>query len=433
MKESSKNLFDQSNALISEEIHEVISYRPHWIVRKGNTLFFVILLLLLGLTWLIRYPDKIITPSRLVAVNPPKLVVAKITGKIDEIFVTNEQWVKKDQPIAHLESIANFKEVKLLGKWLDSSLIAIQANHYDFLITHPFPELTQLGEIQTSCEQFKKELAFTKQTLTNGYYQRKKGALQKDLQYLAKLRSNAVDQKELEIQDQSLDKKEYDVYEKLAKEKVIAPLELNQYKSKLIVREQHLKQMNAQLTNADISSHEKRKEILDLDKQITDQHQQFYSSVLNLKSEVEKWMQQYILTAPEEGKLLFTFNLQENESVSSGQGLFYVQPVKTHYYCEAMAGQERFGKLKTGQKVLLKVSSYPDQEFGYLAGTVNYISSITNRNDSFLVKINLDNGLVTNFNKTIFFRNGLNANAEIITANRRLIDRLLGQLKDLIK
>jgi hypothetical protein len=38
-------------------------------------------------------------------------------------------------------------------------------------------------------------------------------------------------------------------------------------------------------------------------------------------------------------------------------------------------------------------------------------------------------GLKANYNKEIFFRNNLSAQAEIITDDRKLFDRFLGQLK----
>jgi HlyD family secretion protein len=45
--------------------------------------------------------------------------------------------------------------------------------------------------------------------------------------------------------------------------------------------------------------------------------------------------------------------------------------------------------------------------------------------------VNLPKGLKTNYDKTIFFRNNLSAQAEIITDNRKLFDRLAGQLKQI--
>lgn len=419
--------------LISEEVQDIISYRPHWIVRKGNTVFLLVLLLLLALTWVIQYPDKIVAPSRLVALNPPKLVAAKTEGKIIRLFVIDEQTIKKGEQLAHLESTANYGEVSQLQQWIEQAIIAMQEKELNWLNQRPLPILSRLGELQGVYQQFQNELEITRQTLPSGYYQRKKNALQKDLDYLASLRSNTNQQKELIAENKSLDQAELEAYEKLAKEKIIAPMELNRYKEKLLTKEQSLKQANAQVTNTDISSHGKRKEILDLDKLVADQQQQFYSSLLELKSETEKWLQRYVLVAPEDGKVVFVSTLRENELVSNGQGLFYVQPGEINYYAELMAGQRGFGKVQKGQKVILKAESYPATEFGYLTGTVSHISLLPGRNDSFLVKVSLPQRLITNYGQSIFFRNNSAATAEIITDNRRLFDRLVGQLKAIFR
>ncbi len=414
-------------------VQDVISYRPHWIVRKGNTIFFLVVLLLLALTVIIKYPDIINSSARLMTLNPPKLVIAKVEGKLEKLFVANEQEVDKGMHLACIESTADYKEVMRLQNWVDQTITITQGNEYDYLLSNRFPSLTGLGELQTQYQQFQNQLEITKQTLARGYYQQKKRTLQKDLQYLATLKKNTAQQKQLQEQDQRLQQKEYEAYESLAKDKVIAPLELNQYKSKLITKEQNLEQLNAQITNSDISSLAKQKEIMDLQKQVTDQQQQFHSALLELKSGIEKWVQQYVLVAPENGKLLFASSLQENEWVSNGQGLFYIQPKQTKFYVEMMAGQKGVGKIKPGQKVMIKVEGYPSNEFGYLTATVNYISNIPSRTDSFLLKAELPKGLQTNYGKTIFFRNGLAAQAEIITDDRKLFDRLAGQLKEIWK
>ena len=255
--------------------------------------------------------------------------------------------------------------------------------------------------------------------------------MEKDVQYLTSLKTNTKDQKQLLEQDQQLQQKEYNAYEILAKDKVIAPLELNQYKSKLIAKNQSLQQMDAQITNSDMNKHEKEKELLDLQKTIMDEEQKFHSALLDLKSQVESWMQQYVLIAPENGNILFISSLQENEWINNNQTLFYIQPNQTQFYAEIMIGQRGFGKIRKGQKVMIKADSYPSEEFGYLKGIVNYISAIPNNRDSFLVKVNLSNGLQTNYNHKIFFRNNLSAQAEIITDNRKLFDRLAGQLRQI--
>ena len=421
----------QQHELISDEIQEVISYRPHWIIRKGNAIFFLLLVLLLSLTWFIKYPDIVNTSARLLAINPPKLVNSKTEGRLMKLFVVNEQQVIKNQHLGYMESTADYNQVIKLQNWIDKTIISIQANAYENLNSNPLPQLTDLGELQSGYQGFQNEFLQTKQTLASGYYQKKRNALEKDLQYLSSLKNDTYQQQQLSKEDRQLLEKEYNAYEQLAKEKIIAPLELNQYKSKLIAKEQNLKQINTQITNSDISSHSKQKELLDLQKALTDQQQKFHSALFDLKSEVEKWIQQYVLAASEDGKVLFVTSLQENELISSGQGLFYIEPMQTKFYTELMASQKGLGKIKAGQKVMIKVESYPSSEFGYLTGIVSHISSIPNRRDSFTVKVDLLKGLKTNYDKEIFFRNNLSAQAEIITDDRRLLDRFLGQLKQL--
>ena len=429
MEEKSISLPQYRNELVSDEIQEVIGYRPHWIIRKGNILFLLIILFLLSLTWFIRYPDIINGSARLVALDPPKLITSKVEGKLLKLFVANEQLVQKGQHLGYMESTAEYKEVITLQRWVDTIIRSTENNNDDILVSYPLPELPDLGELQTNYQSFQDELAETRQTLTTGYYEKKKLSLEKDLDYLSDLKSNSLQQQQLLRKDKQLQDTEYKAYESLAKDKVIAPLELNQYKSKVIAKEQSLEQLNVQITNNDISSHGKEKELLDLKKQVIDEQQKFHSALLELKSEIEKWIQQYVLTAPEEGKILFVSSLQENEMISDGQDLFYVQPQQSQFYAELMAGQKGLGKIKLGQKVMIKVESYPSEEFGYINGEVNYISNLPNRSDSFLINVNLPKGLQTNYGRKIFFRNDLSAQAEIVTDNRKLFDRLMGQLK----
>lgn len=418
--------------LLTDEVQEVISYRPHFIVRWGNSIFLLIILLLLALTWVIKYPDTINASAKLEAINPPIFITARVEGKLLKLFVTDGQQVIKGQPLGYMESTADYNNVILLQNWIDSIVSGLQNSHIELIQKKPLPELSRLGELQTVYQEFQNTLELTKQTMAGGYYQRKQNALQQDLNYLASLKTNSQQQKELIEQDKQLDAKELDAYETLAKDKVIAPLELNQYKSKLIAKEQSLKQVNSQMTSTDISRHGKKKEILDLQKQVADLKQQFYSSLLSLKSSIEKWIQQYVLTAPEDGRAFFLSALQENKLIANGEGLFYIQPPQTSFYAELMTGQKGFGKIKKGQPVIIKVESYPAREFGYLKGFVSYISTIPRSRDSFVVRVELLNGLKTNYGRDIFFRNGLVADAEIITDNRRLSDRLIGRLKEII-
>jgi len=332
-----------------------------------------------------------------------------------------------------LQSTALHSQVLQLQSWINNIEPYIIKDSLEILLTKPLPIFNQLGEIQPPYQDFQNTLKETLQILANGYYQQKKQALLGDELFLKSIQDNARQQQELLKQDYELQQFEYKANETLAKDKVIAPIELNQNKSKVIGKEQGLQQIAAQLINDNIALHNKKKEVLELQKYITDQQQKFHSELFNLKSKIQAWVQQYVIIAPEDGKVLFTSFLQENLLLSAGQELFYVQPKESNYYGQLLVSQTGLGKIKTGQKVLVRVESYPSNEFGYIIGTVNYISNIPTARDSFLIKVDLPTGLKTNYNKTIFFRNNLSAQAEVITDNRRLFDRFLGELRNITR
>lgn len=173
MEEKSISLPQYRNELVSDEIQEVIGYRPHWIIRKGNILFLLIILFLLSLTWFIRYPDIINGSARLVALDPPKLITSKVEGKLLKLFVANEQLVQKGQHLGYMESTAEYKEVITLQRWVDTIIRSTENNNDDILVSYPLPELPDLGELQTNYQSFQDELAETRQTLTTGYYEKK--------------------------------------------------------------------------------------------------------------------------------------------------------------------------------------------------------------------------------------------------------------------
>lgn len=416
-----------------EAVQEIISYRPHWMIRRGNVIFFSVILLLLALTLFIQYPDVVTGSARLVALNAPKTVAAHKEGKLIAIPVSSQQRVTKRQHLAYIESTADYKEVLGMNQWVTAAIERTRRGSFENLATTTLPSYYNLGELQTTYQSFGHEWGESKQFFGSGYYQKKKLSLQQDLAFNARLKANINQQQALTKQEQGLQKTEYDAYDSLAKEKLVAPMELNKYKSGLLGKEQTLAQTAAQLINNDVAAHSKQKELLDLQKQVLDQQQKLLTALLLLKSEAEKWMHQYVVIAPEDGTVFFITTIQPNEQVTAGQELFYIQPGASTYYAQLMAGQSGLGKVAEGQAVRLKVESYPSEEYGYVKGIVTSIASFPNRRDSFLVKVDLPNGLKTAYNKEIFFRNNLLARAEIITDDRKLFDRFFDPLKKLWK
>ena len=119
----------------------------------------------------------------------------------------------------------------------------------------------------------------------------------------------------------------------------------------------------------------------------------------------------------------FSSILQEKQLLSANQEIFFIAPASSQFFGTVKIPQMSFGKIKTGQKVLIKFNGYPFQEFGSVDGVIAEISEVPAKDSTFLAKINLPNGLKTNFNKQLTYKIGMNATAEIITEDLRLIER----------
>lgn len=110
--------------------------------------------------------------------------------------------------------------------------------------------------------------------------------------------------------------------------------------------------------------------------------------------------------------------------VKAGQELLYILPEGSGFHGEMNIGQFNFGKVKTGQEVIVKLRSYPFEEYGTVKGQITSISEVA-KDSTYFIRVQFPNGLKTSAQKDIPFRHGMTASGEIITEDRRLIERFL--------
>ncbi|HNJ58714.1 MAG TPA: HlyD family efflux transporter periplasmic adaptor subunit, partial [Chitinophagaceae bacterium] len=183
-----------------------------------------------------------------------------------------------------------------------------------------------------------------------------------------------------------------------------------------------LPQINASIINNESQQNDKRKEIAELDNQIAVQKSIFMQALQTFKSEIQAWEYKYVIKAPVAGSVAFTGFYQENQEIKNGQSLFVVQPANTQYFVEAQILQYNFGKVKTGQQVLLKFPAYPYEQYGSVTGKIDFISTIPT-DSGYLAKIVLPDGLISNYKKPLQYHTGLKAQADIVTEDMRLLER----------
>ena len=423
---------DEADRIYSQEVREIISTRPAWIVRHGIALFFVIIGLLCTLSFFIQYPDIVKAPVRIVGNSLPKQVLSKADGKLVVSYANENNQVKEGMLLGIIQSSADYKQVLLLEQWIERQLQKQERSaNARFNRLETLPVLNALGDIQKNYQDLQLQIYQLGLSMPKGYFEQKKQTIAKELSSIEALNQNAQQQKQLIEQDLQMQQQLLTINEGLVKEKVIAKLDLNKDKSVVIAKQQQLVQVDANTINQNSSSIAKQKELIELAKTTNDIQQSFITALLNTKTAITEWKNRYMIIATETGKLQLASYFQTNSWIKSGQELFYIIPAQPSYFAEVLASQQNFGKIKQGQEVHIALNSYQRNEFGVLKGTIENIPSVPYRDSAFLIRVQLPNGLITNYNKPIVFTNNLSGVADIITEDATLSERLLYQWRGL--
>jgi multidrug resistance efflux pump len=428
MPEQITNNEEANIKLLSSEVREIISQKPGWLVSNGNILFLAILVALITTTFFIEYPDVVNSKAKFTTINSPKELIAKQSGKLVKLIATEGKLVAKDEIIGFLESNAVHADVLNLYNKIAAFENGIEAASFqNFNITDK-----NLGELQQPYQTFILAYNNYKQYMASGFFVRKKQMLKEDFLYLQKLHQNLEQQKAMQQEDLSLASKNFNANKSLNEDKVIADLELRNERSRYISKAMSIPQINASIIGNENSRHEKEKEIAQLENEIAQQKVIFTQALYTLKAQIEDWKNRFVLQAPAAGKLSFIGFLQENNQVKAGDNICFITPENMECYAKINIPQQNFGKVKIGEKVLLKLHAYPHREFGIVQAKLDFISAIPT-DSGFAAKVVLPNGLVTNYKKQLSFVEGLSADAEIITDNLKLSDRIFNEAKSIFK
>ena len=407
----------------SEMVHEIISKKPNFIERWALLIFTGILLMLFASLWFVTYPDTIETRAVLTSENAPKELISRMEGRVIKFDFHQNDDVKKNEILGWIESTASHSEVLKLSQQIDTGLSLLNAGLPEKACVAFNIACTNLGELQPSYQNFNKALNIFRDYLVNGYYDRKKSMLEKDVQSLKKTMETIQQQRTFIEEDLELARQSYEMNKALYEQNVLSKEEFRQVKSRFVNKQMELPQNTAALLSNETGINARLKEIQQLDHDMLEQKGIYHQAVESLKSTVDEWKKKYMITSPIEGKLTLVMPVQENQLLTPGKTIGYVSPANNSIYMQTNLPQNNFGKIEQGLNVQLRFDAYPYQEVGYVEGTVQHISNIPT-DSGFLATIALKKGLITNNNKPLFFKSGLRAQAVIITKNMTLLERM---------
>ena len=322
--------------LRSESVQDILSESPKWMIQWGNTIFLAILLVILIISYVIKYPEFIRAPIVITSKNQPEKIISRNQSKIEKVLIKDHQKVKKGDVLIVLQSSADYDDVIKLKNILDS----MESSQ---LLSFPLNKVSKfnLGEIQEEYNDFKETLTYLKSS--------------------SRLESTKNEQKEIAV-----------------------------FSQVRFLFEQ-------------------------------------------LKKATKKWEQNYLIISNTTGVINYQQYIGTGQILYEGKSVLAILPKNNDGLVGIMLVPSlNSGKIIPKEKVLIKLNNYQFQEFGIIEGKVENISAIPDDEGNYYVYISLPNGLKTSYNKSLKFDRELRGNAEIVTQDLRLIERIFYQIRRIL-
>lgn len=423
----------------SEDINDILSRPPRWILRWGSTVILLIVAILIIGSALFRYPDTLKAPVLVTSENLPAQLMAKTTGRIQKIFKEDGDSVSKGDLIATIDnptSYESYLKLKAVSSYFSDTIVS----NGEF-VKCQFPSNLQLGTMQTAYTQFLKSLNEYRNFFEINYHHKKIEIIKRQIDTQKSIRQLAekqltISKEQMEISDK-IHKRDVSLFD----QKVLSQYDIEKSKSAQLATRHEFETAQTALNNIKLSILQAEQSVFDLELDREEKINLLERSLLgdfdNLKAEMKEWEQNYLLISPVKGKVSFTKFWQENQNISVGDVVFTVVPFSdakiTGKIYLPMNGA---GKVKVGQKVNIKLDNYPYMEFGMVQVKVSYISVLpteVDKNKVYIIGVEFPERLRTNYDTDLVFTEEMHGEAEIITDDLSLLQRIIFPVKHILK
>lgn len=425
----------QEIELRSEEFNEVLSTVPAWIIRWGITMTACVVLMLLVGSAVFKYPDIISSTVTLTGTTPVSAVVARSSGKLQELYVENNQKVKANVLLAVIENPAKTEDIIRLKELLQQA-----ESNLDTIALVPSGQL-QLGSLQSLYSSFYLSMSEYRQFRELAYHLKKVDLVKVRIVKNEVYYTNMLKQKELSVAQAKIAHQQYARDSLLGVKGLVSKEAVEESYSRYLQSSLSAENMDRSLENLQIQLAQMKESLYDTEYQYLDQRNkletQLRSLINQLRAEIDAWEINYALITPVDGEITLTQYWTNNQNVTAGNIVFNIVPTNQgEIIGKALLPTERSGKVRKGQKVNIRFSNYPDKEFGIVKGTVKNISLIPvvdgQNVKSYMVDIQLPNGLRTSYDKELPFLPEMEGQADIITEDISLLERFLMPIRKVI-
>lgn len=415
--------------VLNEEIQEILGTTPGWIIRFGNLIFLIVIVVLIWLSYWIQYPDVVVSEIIVSFNDPPTKLISTKSGYLNKLHAVNNQKVKKGQLLISYNSEANYKDVLFLYE----KLLLVKQTDQSSILSLSFTDDYSIGELQKYLYQFlDKQKQYSLRVkgiseVTNKSDKQKQiSSLENGIEYSTVLRDNLA----IQIENTQIQLKNEEAMVKMDK---LSQSELNKTRDKLTVLSSNLNATEAEIKDKQFKISNLKSDLVNLSVSSEKGREvalsEMNAAFVQFKSIVSQWISSHLIISPTDGTVQVT-----NKFLKSGQYvnkdeplLIIIQPQSNKMKGIMNVPFNESGNIKRNQKVLVRLNSYPASKYGIIQGKVASSSSIALEENGKLVSpvtIYFENGLVTNTGYKVSTKKELSGMARIITQNKRFIQRI---------
>lgn len=415
--------------VLNEEIQEILGTPPGWILRFGTLIFFIVIVVLIWLSYWIQYPDVVVSEIIVSFNDPPSKLISPKSGYLNKLHAVNNQKVKKGQLLISYNSEANYQDVLSLYE----KLLQVKQTNQSTILSLSFSENYSIGELQKYLFQFlDKQNQYSLRVkgiseVTNKSDKQKQiSSLENGIEYSTNLRDNLA----VQIENTQIQLKNEEAMVKMDK---LSQSELNKTRDKLTVLSSNLNATEAEIKDKQFKISNLRSDLVNLSVSSEKGREvalsEMNAAFVQFKSNVSQWISSHLIISPTDGTVQVTNKfLKSGQYVNKDEPLLIIIPPQSNKMKGIMnVPFNESGNIKRNQLVLVRLNSYPSSKFGIIQGKVASSSSIALEEDGKLVSpvtVYFENGLVTTTGYKVSTKKELSGMARIITQNKRFIQRL---------
>lgn len=426
-----------------QQIDDLIGHAPGWLLHSGITIVALVAAILITISALIKYPDKIVAEGIMSSGNPPIAHVTKVSGIIEKIFVENGEEVEEGRPLIYMKNNVNTTDLESLKAFIKRYKQTTKIPHF---INYNCPKNLQLGNLQNSYSQLQLQYAQFEQTLKqSGVFQQLK-TIKNEIERTTELRAILLKEKAYSKDELELIERDFQRNTTLNKEGVISDVDKEKVEGEWI----RYQKQYTNLDNGIVQNKIKEEQLILQSQQLiearaikVESHQHTINQIIaSIETEIIKWERDHYLYAEINGQVQLQPNIAAEKHVDVNTEVLSVIPQSLieNKSINAYLDHQGIGKISKGDKCIVKVNAYPHKKYGTITSEVSDISKIpvaikeheASVKYGYLITSNIPDTLITTYGIEIPFRPESKVSTEIITEDKTILEKILNTFISLI-